>query len=214
MSQIFRDAAVDLSSSPSHHRKAIESTDETKVDAWLEDVFIPSAQKPDVKGNPRVKTAKLAGKEKHRLVSNKENLQLVSLIGSSSSAEEKANKDPSLPRRRPVQKISDTNDTNNVKAASNAPRGLFYLGKTHPKGQITPNTSPTVPHNTPVRSPLEIPKENDLADLSPVVERHRKGRGLRRDRCLSYYDWDILLAQDKVQDGRGKDNVVEGAKYY
>lgn len=31
-----------------------------------------------------------------------------------------------------------------------------------------------------------------LAQLSPDVERHRKGRGPKRERCLSYWDQDIL----------------------
>ena len=31
-----------------------------------------------------------------------------------------------------------------------------------------------------------------LAQLSPDVERHRKGRGPRRERCMSYWDEDIL----------------------
>lgn len=31
-----------------------------------------------------------------------------------------------------------------------------------------------------------------LAQLSPDVERHRKGRGPRRERCASYWDEDIL----------------------
>ena len=31
-----------------------------------------------------------------------------------------------------------------------------------------------------------------LAQLSPDVERYRKGRGPRRERCVSYWDEDIL----------------------
>ena len=31
-----------------------------------------------------------------------------------------------------------------------------------------------------------------LAQLSPDVERHRKGKGPRRERCMSYWDEDIL----------------------
>ena len=31
-----------------------------------------------------------------------------------------------------------------------------------------------------------------LAQLSPAVERHRKGRGPKRERCMSYWDQDIL----------------------
>lgn len=31
-----------------------------------------------------------------------------------------------------------------------------------------------------------------LAQLTPDVERHRRGRGPKRERCLSYWDQDIL----------------------
>ena len=31
-----------------------------------------------------------------------------------------------------------------------------------------------------------------LAELSPLVERHRKGRGPKRKRCMSYMDKDVI----------------------
>ncbi|KAL2037941.1 hypothetical protein N7G274_009416 [Stereocaulon virgatum] len=31
-----------------------------------------------------------------------------------------------------------------------------------------------------------------LAELSPLVERHRKGRGPKRERCMSYFDEDVI----------------------
>lgn len=39
-----------------------------------------------------------------------------------------------------------------------------------------------------------------LAELSPLVERHRKGRGPKRERCMSYFDEDVIEigSPDKV----------------
>ena len=39
---------------------------------------------------------------------------------------------------------------------------------------------------------LEDQLSEALAQLSPDVERHRKGRGPKRERCMSYWDNDIL----------------------
>ncbi|KAI4196884.1 MAG: hypothetical protein LQ350_006253 [Teloschistes chrysophthalmus] len=69
------------------------------------------------------------------------------------------------------------------------------------------NLSTPSPHNPP--SPekgnqdfdiYEDSPSDDLAELSPRVEKHRKGNRPRRDRCASYWDEDIL-----------KENVEEAA---
>lgn len=46
-----------------------------------------------------------------------------------------------------------------------------------------------------------------LARLSPGVERHRKGRGPRRERCVSYWDEDILQGEEPM-DVDGKDETM------
>ena len=53
-----------------------------------------------------------------------------------------------------------------------------------------------------------------LAHLSPGVERHRKGRGPRRERCISYWDEDILPPglQCESMDVDGKDETMRKGK--
>ena len=50
-----------------------------------------------------------------------------------------------------------------------------------------------------------------LAQLSPDVERHRKGRGPRKERCTSYWDEDILQIglHYELMDVGGNDEVME-----
>lgn len=50
--------------------------------------------------------------------------------------------------------------------------------------------------------------EGDIVQLSPDVERYRKGRGKgrgrrERKRCGSYWDEDILLGVEGMRDGKG-----------
>ena len=47
-----------------------------------------------------------------------------------------------------------------------------------------------------------------LAQLSPDVERHRRGRGPRRERCVSYWDEDILHGEAMDVDGNGIDEMM------
>lgn len=50
-----------------------------------------------------------------------------------------------------------------------------------------------------------------LPDLSPHVERHRKGKGPKKDRCASYWDEDIWSGKDSpctnAQGWREEDNL-------
>lgn len=48
-----------------------------------------------------------------------------------------------------------------------------------------------------------IYEDDDVAQLSPGVERHRKGRGPKRERCVSYWDEDVI--------GRGTCSVSAAA---
>ncbi|KAL8664473.1 MAG: hypothetical protein Q9202_003023 [Teloschistes flavicans] len=47
---------------------------------------------------------------------------------------------------------------------------------------------------------------DDLAELSPGVERHRKDNRPRRDRCASYWDEDILKENAEVPGDKRKEN--------
>lgn len=47
-----------------------------------------------------------------------------------------------------------------------------------------------------------------LAQLSPDVERHRRGRGPRRERCVSYWDEDILHGEAMDVDSNGIDEMM------
>ena len=251
ISQIFHDAATDLSTPPRLQRQAnqgqvrsplrrihgveegdrhpsksaslvvpvqetvIEGTHTTKIDTWLEDVFTlsPSIQKPDVKAKSRVKMEPLIRNQKPMLVRNKENMPSVS-GDESPSSKKYTPRHLCLPPRRRIrtnhgsspQAYSDIN-LPAVKADSSSPHALFHLAPKRQRPQCSPlsHTPPTVPHNTPAsKSASGISEDSDgLAELSPVVECHRKGRGPKRGRCLSYYDWDILLSKGEAQRGEG-----------
>ena len=78
---------------------------------------------------------------------------------------------------------------------------------------------PTAPSNFTIH---ENQLAEALAQLSPDVERHRKGRGLRRERCVSYWDEDILEAGlqceamdvdgNGVKSGPGKQELDESGE--
>lgn len=52
-----------------------------------------------------------------------------------------------------------------------------------------------------------------LAQLSPDVERHRRGRGPRRERCVSYWDEDILQGEEPMDvDGDGETTMRKGRR--
>lgn len=53
-----------------------------------------------------------------------------------------------------------------------------------------------------------------LAKLSPSVERHRKGKGPKRERCVSYWDGDILMpgCGGQEAEGGGREEEEGGSK--
>ena len=228
-------------------KKKMERIDETKVDLWLEDVFMlsPHIQKPEFKPQPRAGTetsiesdfnvadryvspkrrtpfanSSYFKNENSRVVSNKENVPPMKPAISwneipSPFSEKGTPKYLSLPPRRlarsPDSSLSPpkTPGYSNLPASKStyrSPHPFFHLTPKCQQARTSPSSLPPVPNNTPVdKSALEIQEDSDeLVELSPVVECHRKGQGPKRDRCLSYYDWDILLSQESAMIGKAK----------
>ncbi len=49
-----------------------------------------------------------------------------------------------------------------------------------------------------------------LAEISPLVERHRKGRGPKRERCRSYFDEDVIqnISPDAYRDKKNDNSII------
>ncbi|KAL8776548.1 MAG: hypothetical protein Q9194_003076 [Teloschistes cf. exilis] len=75
-----------------------------------------------------------------------------------------------------------------------------------PKRRL-PTPSPHKPHSPAKRNQdfeiYEDSSSDDLAELSPVVEQHRKSNRPRRDRCASYWDEDILKENVEAAGDKG-----------
>ncbi|MCJ1239153.1 hypothetical protein MMC14_007146 [Varicellaria rhodocarpa] len=179
---------------------------------------------PGRHGSPKLRTpfanSSHSKNEKLRVASNKENVPPTNAAFSwnevgSPYSEKGAPKYLSLPPRR-LARSSDsclsppkTPGYFNLPASKSTyrtPHPFFHLTPKRQKPRTSPSSLPPVPNNTPVdKSAFGIQEDDDeLVELSPVVECHRKGQGPKRGRCLSYYDWDILLSQESAKKGTAK----------
>ncbi|KAL9120645.1 MAG: hypothetical protein Q9187_002795 [Circinaria calcarea] len=99
------------------------------------------------------------------------------------------------------------------------PQGLLHLSPKRKKAKVAELIKQK--HKVPGSSSFTICEDESadvLAELSPVIERHRKGRGPKRGRCPSYYDQDILPqfspSNDKgvKKDGKEEVKIRKGRK--
>lgn len=96
-------------------------------------------------------------------------------------------------------------DSTSCSLISRAPHGLLHLAPNRKKAKITKAIEQN--NKEPDSSNFIICEDESsdiLADLSPVVERHRRGKGPKRDRCSSYYDHDILPQFSPLNDRNGR----------
>lgn len=84
------------------------------------------------------------------------------------------------------------------------PQGHFSLPPKSKRARVKGNsTSGTKTEMLNARRDFTVHEDQlaeALAQLSPDVERHRKGRGPKRERCMSYWDEDILQVDDDDDD--------------
>ncbi|MCJ1341272.1 hypothetical protein MMC09_006568 [Bachmanniomyces sp. S44760] len=87
------------------------------------------------------------------------------------------------------------------------PIGLLKLGPRRRQARTTneqsENRAIQGSSSTPNSPYYDDEEQENLGDLDPHVERYRKYRAPRRDRCPSYFDRDILAFDDKVDDSEG-----------
>ncbi|KAL8794737.1 MAG: hypothetical protein Q9195_002691 [Heterodermia aff. obscurata] len=82
-----------------------------------------------------------------------------------------------------------------------------YLTRSPKRQRAQTSTDSEHGRAIPVPDPkptFTIYEDDDVAQLSPGVERHRKGRGPKRERCVSYWDEDVI--------GRGTSSVSAGGE--
>ena len=94
--------------------------------------------------------------------------------------------------------------------------GLLHLAPKRKKAKVTKASKQDHKEVSPSNFTICEDETSDiLAELSPVVERHRKGRRPKRGRCSSYYDQDILPQFSPLNDkagGKGGEEKVETRK--
>ena len=94
-----------------------------------------------------------------------------------------------------------------------APHGLLHLSPKRKKAKVAASIKQK--QKEPGSSSFTICEDESadvLAELSPVIERHRKGRGPKRGRCPSYYDQDILPQFSPLNDKGAKKDGKEEVK--
>ena len=127
--------------------------------------------------------------------SNKENL---SAVKSSPSAARSPPLDlPSTPlhfrnpRTQPLPQFTGTLRF----AHPSTPQGHFSLPPKRKKARVDIQATSGLKPATSTDKNFTIHEDQlagTLAELSPLVERHRKGRGPKRERCMSYFDKDVI----------------------
>ena len=93
---------------------------------------------------------------------------------------------------------------------SRAPHGLLHLAPKRKKAKVIKAIKQDHKElDTTSFTICEDESSDVLAELSPVIERHRKGRGPKRGRCRSYYDEDIFPQFSPSNDKAGKKDGEE-----
>ena len=168
----------------------------------------------------------------------KQNIQSSSRA-SSDKENVSPSKDPSspiCPRAHLRPRTPSRSCQNNTQATLQQTKGLPLAYPLTPQGHVSlpsKRKKPRIDRMASSRAGAEVPSAcgdftipedqvaEALAQLSPDVERHRKGRGPRRERCMSYWDEDILKPGsqcvpmdvdnngDMMGKGKGKQVLVE-----
>lgn len=80
-------------------------------------------------------------------------------------------------------------------AHSLTPKGHFSLPRKRKKARVDAQATSGLKPATSTDKDITVHKDQlvgTLAELSPLVERHRKGRRPKRERCMSYFDKDVI----------------------
>ena len=208
----------------------------TNVDAWLDQIVEhTSYSTPDLQENlsqtPNLDTAQCLTKPNAhlRLASNKENIPptsttTIALSWSSLLSSRSQSPDPS-PRHliaslRSPRKFS----SRGCLSAAGSPTMLLSVPPKRRRTNIIIVDSParSLVKENPDSLEFDFCEDEQptgLVELSPHVERHRKGKGPKKERCPSYMDQDVLpefsptreLGKGKAVRGR-KDNVKVDTK--
>ena len=173
------------------HRTNIASSDEPQIP--------PNAPSPKF---PRQRAAFAPRKEREAQRSDSSNKENVSPIKSASSLDHTCI--PFLAATPPNFRNSNIQATTDANALipftqPRTPQGYLSVPPKRKKARINGKTKPKSQG-----SPKDFRIHDDqvadaLMQLSPDVELHRKGRRPKRDRCVSYWDHDILSMDSPCQ---------------
>ena len=179
-----------------------------KVDAWLEQVVAHTMfSHTNIGGKffkePNLDAAEylMTDKSSPRQTSNKENVPPATIALSWSSLMSSSSQSPlatqsSQPLVIPPRPPKSNSPRRNISAAGSPSMLLSAPPKSKKPKAVMSNTGATVEvKKKNNKSKFDI-CESDVADslmqLSPHVECHRKGKGPKKERCLSYMDQDVL----------------------
>lgn len=190
-----------------------------EIDNWLSDVNMASStdvQRP--KGRSRMRKdgglfklcpkSMLEDKQSRGLSSNKENRSTSTKENRSTSNKENSN--PLYPNLPPANPLSPFASQRYSQTPSRFIPPLPKRKTPMPRIGAPPPCLPTNP--IPLEERLKLQNDEEVADikpLSPDVQRYRKRRQPKRERCQSYWDTDIFedakedLIEEAAQDEEG-----------